>query len=38
MTQTGEQAPRTPLLQPPPHRPSPYDRFLRIGITAPASP
>jgi predicted PurR-regulated permease PerM len=34
MTQTGEQAPRTPLLEPPPHRPSPYERFLRIGITA----
>ena len=34
MTQTGEQAPRAPLLQPPPHRPSPYERFLRIGITA----
>jgi hypothetical protein len=35
MTQTGEQTPRAPLLQPPPaHRPSPYERFLRIGITA----
>jgi predicted PurR-regulated permease PerM len=34
MTQTGEQAPRTPLLQPPPDRPSPYERFVRIGITA----
>jgi predicted PurR-regulated permease PerM len=34
MTQAGEQAPRTPLLQPPPHRPSPYERFVRIGITA----
>ena len=34
MTQTGEQAPRTPLLQPPAHRPSPYERFVRIGITA----
>ena len=34
MTQTGEQAPRTPLLQPPPRRPSPYERFVRIGIMA----
>jgi predicted PurR-regulated permease PerM len=35
MTQTGEQTPRAPLLQPPPaHRPSPYERFVRIGITA----
>ena len=34
MTQTGEQAPRTPLLQPPPRRPSPYERFVRIGIIA----
>jgi predicted PurR-regulated permease PerM len=34
MTQTGEQTPRTPLLQPPPHRPSPYERFVRIGIMA----
>jgi predicted PurR-regulated permease PerM len=34
MTQTGEQAPRTPLLQPPPHRPSPYERFVRIGVAA----
>jgi predicted PurR-regulated permease PerM len=34
MTQTGEQAPRTPLLKPPPRRPSPYERFLRIGIVA----
>jgi predicted PurR-regulated permease PerM len=34
MTQTGEQAPRTPLLKPPPRRPSPYERFVRIGITA----
>jgi predicted PurR-regulated permease PerM len=34
MSQTGEQAPRTPLLQPPPSRPSPYDRFVRVGITA----
>jgi predicted PurR-regulated permease PerM len=34
MTQTGEQTPRTPLLKPPPHRPSPYERFVRIGIVA----
>jgi len=34
MTQTGEQAPRTPLLQPPPRRPAPYERFVRIGIIA----
>jgi predicted PurR-regulated permease PerM len=34
MTQTGEQAPRTPLLQPPTRRPSPYERFVRIGIMA----
>jgi predicted PurR-regulated permease PerM len=34
MTQTGEQAPPAPLLQPPPHRPSPYERFVRIGIVA----
>jgi predicted PurR-regulated permease PerM len=34
MTQTGEQTPRTPLLEPPPHRPSPYERFVRIGIMA----
>ena len=34
MTQTGEQAPRTPLLKPPPRRPSPSERFVRIGIIA----
>ena len=34
MTQTGEQTPRTPLLEPPPHHPSPYERFVRIGIIA----
>jgi predicted PurR-regulated permease PerM len=34
MTQTGEDVPRTPLLEPPPHRPSPYERFVRIGIIA----
>ena len=34
MTQTGEQAPRAPLLEPPPHRPSPYERFVRVGIVA----
>jgi predicted PurR-regulated permease PerM len=34
MTQTGEQTPRATLLQPPPHRPSPYERFVRIGIVA----
>jgi predicted PurR-regulated permease PerM len=38
MTQTGEKAaratPRTPLLEPPARRPSPYERFVRIGIVA----
>ena len=42
MTQTGEEAaratpratPRTPLLEPPAHHPSPYERFVRIGIVA----
>ena len=43
MTQTGEQAPRAsqapqspraPLLEPPPHRPAPFERFVRIGIMA----
>ena len=34
MTQTGEQTPRAPLLEPPPARPSPYERFMRIGIAA----
>jgi predicted PurR-regulated permease PerM len=34
MTQTGEQTPRAPLLEPPPHRPSPFERFVRIGIMA----
>ena len=34
MTQTGEQAPRAPLLKPPARRPSPYERFVRIGIVA----
>jgi len=34
MTQTGEEVRRAPLLQPPPHRPSPYERFVRIGIMA----
>jgi predicted PurR-regulated permease PerM len=34
MTQTGEQAPRAPLLEPPPRRPSPYERFVRIGIAS----
>jgi predicted PurR-regulated permease PerM len=34
MTQTGEQTPRAPLLKPPPHRPAPYERFVRIGIVA----
>jgi predicted PurR-regulated permease PerM len=34
MTQTGEQTPRAPLLEPPQHRPSPYERFVRIGIIA----
>ncbi len=34
MTQTGEEARRAPLLQPPPRRPSPYERFVRVGIVA----
>jgi hypothetical protein len=34
MTQTGEQLSRAPLLQPPPRRPSPYDRFVRLGVAA----
>jgi predicted PurR-regulated permease PerM len=38
LTQTGEEAaragPRAPLLEPPPHRPSPYERFVRVGIVA----
>ncbi len=34
MTQTGEEARRAPLLQPPPRRPSPYERFVRIGVVA----
>jgi predicted PurR-regulated permease PerM len=34
MTQTGEQAPRAPLLEAPPRRPSPYERFVRVGIAA----
>jgi predicted PurR-regulated permease PerM len=34
MTQTGEQTPRASLLTPPPHRPSPYERFVRVGIVA----
>jgi len=34
MTQTGGQTPRAPLLEPPQHRPSPYERFVRIGIIA----
>jgi len=34
MTQTGQQTPRAPLLEPPAHRPSPYERFVRIGIIA----
>jgi predicted PurR-regulated permease PerM len=34
MTQTEKEVPRAPLLQPPPHRPSPYERFVRIGIIA----
>jgi predicted PurR-regulated permease PerM len=34
MTQTGEQTPRASLLEPSPHRPSPYERFVRIGIIA----
>ena len=34
MTQTGEETPRTPLLQPPPSRPSAYERFVRLGILA----
>ena len=34
MTQTGEQTPRAPLLKPPAHRPSPYERFVRVGTVA----
>jgi predicted PurR-regulated permease PerM len=34
MTQTGERTPRAPLLEPPPQRPSPYERFVRVGIAA----
>jgi predicted PurR-regulated permease PerM len=34
MTQTEKEVPRAALLQPPAHRPSPYERFLRIGIVA----
>jgi predicted PurR-regulated permease PerM len=34
MTQTEKAVPRAPLLEPPPHRPSPYERFVRIGIVA----
>jgi predicted PurR-regulated permease PerM len=34
MTQTGAEVPRAPLLQPPPTRPSPYERFVRVGIVA----
>jgi predicted PurR-regulated permease PerM len=44
MTQTGEEARRPPLLgeearrppvlEPPPGRPSPYERFVRVGIVA----
>jgi predicted PurR-regulated permease PerM len=34
MTQTGEETPRAPLLQPPPSRPSAYERFVRLGVTA----
>jgi predicted PurR-regulated permease PerM len=34
MTQAGEQTPRAPLLKPPADRPSPYERFVRIGTIA----
>jgi predicted PurR-regulated permease PerM len=38
LTQTGEEAvragPRAPLLEPPPRRPSPYERFVRVGVVA----
>jgi predicted PurR-regulated permease PerM len=34
MTQAGEETPRTPLLEPPRQRPSPYERFVRIGVAA----
>jgi predicted PurR-regulated permease PerM len=34
MTQIGEEVRRATLLQPPPHRLSPYERFVRIGIMA----
>jgi predicted PurR-regulated permease PerM len=34
MTQTEKELPKAALLQPPAHRPSPYERFVRIGIIA----
>jgi predicted PurR-regulated permease PerM len=34
MTQAGEETPRTPLLEPPRQRPSPYERFVRVGVVA----
>jgi predicted PurR-regulated permease PerM len=38
LTQTGEEAARAatraPLLEPPARRPSPYERFVRVGIVA----
>jgi predicted PurR-regulated permease PerM len=34
MAQMGEEQPRAPLLHPPPSRPSPYERFVRLGVLA----
>jgi predicted PurR-regulated permease PerM len=34
LLQPGEESRRAPLLQPPPRRPTPYERFLRVGIVA----
>jgi predicted PurR-regulated permease PerM len=34
MTQTGEELPRAPLLQPPTRHRSAYERFVRLGILA----
>jgi predicted PurR-regulated permease PerM len=34
MTRAGEQTPRAALLEPPPERASPYERFVRVGIGA----
>jgi predicted PurR-regulated permease PerM len=34
MAQTERELPKAALLQPPAHRPSPYERFVRIGVVA----